>query len=66
MKATQTILSVLSALLVAFMLILWLWGENPFSASLAGSAPLQTVLAVAAFVCVLATTVVTLIRNKAV
>lgn len=66
MKALQSILSVLSALLTAFTVILWFWAGRPGLVFQGGFTGFLAYLAVAAFVCVLAATVVTLIRNKAV
>jgi hypothetical protein len=66
MKALHSILSVLSALLTAFTVTLWFWAGRPGLVFQGGFTGLLSYLAVATLACVLAATVVTLMRNKAV
>jgi hypothetical protein len=65
MRTLQVILSVLSTLLVAFTLICGFWIRNAGSAvtDIASSTNFHMGLAVATAVCVLATTIVTLVRK---
>jgi hypothetical protein len=64
MKAVQNILSAISALLAAIALIYGFWLFGSAGGADAGSPARFTLLLAAACVSVVATTVVTLVRNK--
>jgi hypothetical protein len=63
MRTFQVIMSVISTLLVAFTLICGFWIHNPANTVDGSSVNFHMVLAIAAGVSVLITTVITLIRK---
>lgn len=65
MRVLQVVMSVLSTLLVAFTLICGFWIHNAGSkvTDIASSANFHMGLAIAAGICVLVTTIITIIRK---